>query len=251
MVSVDRHAVAGGADHPERHQSAAIRDAEGHHRGEEKRGSQGADAGGHSAAAGDRVALAANEEQTDPHDRRIAWRSGERTDSTTEGGGAGPVILVIAEQRDGKLVRATWEALAASQQLAGDSPIKVIVLGASVGETPAELATGGVSEVLVVEHPALSPYTPDAFTMALSSVIGAVAPTFVMLPHTYQTRDFAPLLAARLRKALITDVTGIAGTGTSARFTRPMFQGKLAADVRPRGEGPFFITVQIGAFRAD
>jgi len=73
----------------------------------------------------------------------------------------------------------------------------------------------------------------------------------VLLPHTYQTRDFAPRLAARLRRALLTDVTGFSGEGTSATFTRPMFQGKLAAQVKPVGEAPWLISFQIGAFRAD
>jgi electron transfer flavoprotein alpha subunit len=76
-------------------------------------------------------------------------------------------------------------------------------------------------------------------------------PIYVVLAHTYQARDFAPLLAARLRKPLITDITAITGTGKNATFTRPMFQGKLAAEVRPVGEPPWFITCQIGAFRAD
>jgi electron transfer flavoprotein alpha subunit len=161
------------------------------------------------------------------------------------------VILVIAEQRDGKLNRASWETIAAAQALAGGEPIKVVVAGSATGGLAAELASGGVAEVLVAEHPALATYTPDAFTMALRGVVEQAAPMFVLLPHTYQTRDFAPMLAARMRKPLITDVTGITGTGAGATFTRPMFQGKLAADVRPLGEGPFFVTFQIGAFRAD
>jgi electron transfer flavoprotein alpha subunit len=82
-------------------------------------------------------------------------------------------------------------------------------------------------------------------------LIESTSPTFVLLPHTYQTRDFAPLLAARLRKPLITDVTGIVGTGADATFTRPMFQGKLAAQVKPQGGPPALVTMQIGALRAD
>ena len=162
------------------------------------------------------------------------------------------MILVIAEQRDGRLNRASWETLAAAQALAGgQDPITVVVLGAATGDVAGELASGGVTEVLVAEHPALSPYTPDAFTMALGAIVDLAAPAFVLLPHTYQTRDFAPMLAARLRTPLITDVTGIKGTGAGATFVRPMFQGKLAAEVRPRGDGPVFVTIQIGAYRAD
>ncbi len=160
------------------------------------------------------------------------------------------MILVIAEQRDGKLNRATWETIAAAQQLAGGMPITVVVLGPA-GGVPQELAGGGVAEVLTADHPALAMYTPDAFTMTLQSIIESAGAQFVLLPHTYQTRDFAPRLAARMRRPLITDVTGIKGTGTAATFTRPMFQGKLAAEVKPVGDAPWFITFQIGAYRAD
>jgi electron transfer flavoprotein alpha subunit len=162
------------------------------------------------------------------------------------------VILVIAEQRNGRLNRATWETVAAAQALSGGSmPIRIAVPGTSVAAVAQELADGGVGEVLIAEHPALAQYTPDAWTQALQAIVLDAAPAFVLLPHTYQARDFAPMLAARLRKPLITDVIGITGTGSDARFTRPMFQGKLVAEVRPQGDAPYFITIQVGAYRAD
>jgi electron transfer flavoprotein alpha subunit len=161
------------------------------------------------------------------------------------------VILVIAEQREGKLNRATWEAIAAAQQLAGGDAIRIAVLGASAGAASQELAAAGVGEVLTVTDAALEPYTPDGYVLALAQVIGSAAPDVVALAHTYQTRDFAPMLAARLNLPLVTDVTGISGTGRQATFTRPMFQGKLAAEVRPVGNGACLVTFQIGAFRAD
>ena len=161
------------------------------------------------------------------------------------------MILVIAEQREGKLNRATWEAIAAAQQLAGTMPITVAVLGASTGSIAQELAAASVAEVLVAENAALDPYTPDAYSAACRAVIESVSPTFVLFAHTYQTRDFAPLLAARMRKPLLTDVTAVNGSGAEATFSRPMFQGKLAAQVKPHGGPPALITVQIGAFRAD
>jgi electron transfer flavoprotein alpha subunit len=161
------------------------------------------------------------------------------------------VILVIAEQRNGTLNRASWEVIAAAQQMSGDLPIKVLVLGESVAGVAKELAGADVAEVLAGEHPALQQYTPDAFTMAVRGVIEHASPTFVLLAHTYQARDFAPMLAARMRTSLLTDVTAVVGQGASATFTRPMFQGKLAATVRPKASGPAIVTFQIGAFRVD
>ena len=161
------------------------------------------------------------------------------------------MILVVAEQRDGRLNRATWETIAAAQSLSGSLPITIVVPGASVAGVAEELAGAGVAEVLAAEHPALALYTPDGWTQALQAIIEQRSPTFVLLPHTYQTRDFAPKLAARLRTPLITDVIAINGSGADATFARPMFQGKLVADVRPQGDGPFFVSIQVGAYRAD
>ena len=168
------------------------------------------------------------------------------------------MILVVAEQRAGKLNRATWETIAGAQQAAGDEPIVVMLPGAAASDSAArELAAASVSEVVVLDNPALEPYTPDGYVAALQDAIGQLSPSVVFLPHTYQTRDFAPKLAARLNRAIVTDVTAVkagnraTGAGVERAFVRPMFQGKLTAEVVPLGEGPHFITFQIGAFRAE
>jgi electron transfer flavoprotein alpha subunit len=160
------------------------------------------------------------------------------------------MILVVAEQRGGKLNRATWEAVAAAQQI-GDLALTIAVVGSDVSAVAAELAPAAATEVVLIDHAALEAYTPDGYTAALQQAVSQLQPTLVFLPHTYQTRDFAPQLAARLERALVTDVTAIkSGNGTTA-FVRPMFQGKLTADVVPQGETPHFVTVQVGSFRAD
>ena len=163
------------------------------------------------------------------------------------------MILVVAEHRQGQLNRATWEAIAAAQFLAqrvGGLPIAVALPG-STASLAEEVAAAGVGEVLTMEDPALEAYTPDGYVAAFAGGIPSLSPRFVLLPHTYQTRDFVPALAARLNAPLITDVTAIAGTADAPTFLRPMFQGKLAAEVRPAAAGSCFVTVQIGAFRAD
>ena len=165
------------------------------------------------------------------------------------------MILVVAEQRDGKLNRATWETIAAAKRLATtgaapDSTITVAILGSAVSAAASELAAAEASEVVIIEHAALEAYTPDGHTSALEQVIAQLSPSFVLLPHTYQTRDLAPKLAARLDRALITDVTGVKNSRSGLAFVRPMFQGKLMADVVPQGPAPHVVTVQVGAFRA-
>jgi len=159
------------------------------------------------------------------------------------------MILVIAEQKDGTLNRASWESVAAAQQVGGD--VKVAVAGKSAGSVANELAAAEVAEVIALEHDALDAYTADGFVQAYAALIEAEAPTHVLLPHTYQTRDFVPALAARLDRALVTDVVAVKAHDGGHAFSRPMFQGKVTADVVLEGPAPHFVTNQIGAFRAD
>jgi electron transfer flavoprotein alpha subunit len=159
------------------------------------------------------------------------------------------VVLVVAEQRDGKLNRASLETIAAAQQTG--LPIKIAVLGPGTDALAAELAAAAVAEVIVLADQALQPYTPDGFVLALTALIGQESPEAVFLPHTYQTRDFAPALAARTGRPIVTDVTAIKKQDGTLVYSRPVFQGKLTADVVASGPAPHFATFQIGAFRAD
>ncbi|HEY7789123.1 MAG TPA: electron transfer flavoprotein subunit alpha/FixB family protein [Vicinamibacterales bacterium] len=161
------------------------------------------------------------------------------------------MFLVIAEQHNGKLNRASWETIAAAQQMAGSDAVKVVIAGGSLSAVAQELAAAKVAAVLTLEQAALEAYTPDGFTDAFAQAIAQVSPRYVLLPHTYQTRDFVPKLAARLGRALITDCTAFRRADGGFSFSRPMFQGKLAAEVVPTGDAPYFVTFQIGAVRAD
>jgi electron transfer flavoprotein alpha subunit len=161
------------------------------------------------------------------------------------------MILVVGEARGGNLNRSSWEAVAAAQQLAGGEPVAVAVLGANVAAAAAELAHAQVAEVVAVENLALDPYTPDGYVVALQQTVEALDPSTVLLAHTYQTRDYAPTIAARMARALVTDVIRFRVVGEERRFAKPMFQGKLTADVVPLGPRPHFVTLQVGAFRAD
>jgi len=161
------------------------------------------------------------------------------------------MILVIAEERGGVVNRASWEAIAGAQQIAGGQPISVVVPGGDAAAAAGELSAADVREIVRLEHPALETYTADGFVQALSAFVTATSPDLVLLAHTYQTRDFAPALAARLDRALVTDVQALSGTAGALTCTRPMFQGKLSADVTAQGPAPHFVSIQLGAFRPD
>ncbi len=159
-------------------------------------------------------------------------------------------VWVVLEERGGRLGRINWEALAAGQKLGAqlDLPVHVTLPGAKTESLAAEAATKGAAKVVRLEHPLLSAYTADGFTLALEQFIRAVEPAYVIFPHTYQVRDYVPALAARLGQVLIGDVTDI---GDGPTFVRQLMQGRLNGEYRHAGGGPCFVSVQSGAFRAD
>jgi len=162
-------------------------------------------------------------------------------------------ILVVAEQREGKLNRVSYETIAAAQAISRDTgwPVEVVLPGGSIAGLAGELAQKAVAKVYALEGPALTAYTSDAYVYALKAFIGQKQPKLVLFPHTYQVRDFAPRLALALDRTLISDSIGYKHEGGKLLFTRQMFQGKFAADVSFAGDAPWLATIQIGAFRGD
>ena len=162
-------------------------------------------------------------------------------------------ILFITEQRGGQWNKVSFETLAAAQQIAQQA--KDTLSGAVIGEGIAALADQlsgyQLDEVLSIEHDLLAEYTPDAFSIALRQTIESARPDLVLLPHTYQVRDFAPKLAASMQRGMIGDCIGYRDENGKLIFVRQMFQGRTAADVVFTGAPPWIASFQAGAFRAD
>src|SRR5450631_3175349 len=162
-------------------------------------------------------------------------------------------IFVVAEQREGKLNRASFETIAGAQAISKETgwPVEVVVTGNALDSVAAELAAKNVARVYTLEAPTLAAYTSDAYVFALKSFLSEKQPKLVLMPHTYQVRDFAPRLALVLDRTLISDAVGYKNEAGKLLFTRQMFQGKFAADVSFAGDAPWLVTFQIGAFRGD
>ncbi len=171
---------------------------------------------------------------------------------------SGSGVLVVVEQRggDGGWNRMSFEALAAGQALAAELGVacSAALVGVAdvIAPLAAELAGKKIKTVWAMDHPLLEQYTPDAWCVALEQLIAEVQPQYVVFPHTYQVRDFAPALATRLKQVLISDVTAIRhDAATGPVFVRQWMQGKLNANYRHSGDGVCLVSVQAGTFRAD
>jgi electron transfer flavoprotein alpha subunit len=160
-------------------------------------------------------------------------------------------VLVVLEHRAGNWNRLSFEALAAGQMIAQSAgeTLQVAILGSGIEPLAQEAATYPVEKVFALEHAALLEYTPDGYTAALEQLITATHPKIVVLPHSYEVRDYAPKLATRFGTTLVSDVVDVKAENGSIVLVRQLFQGKLNADVAAAPELQF-ISVQAGAFRA-
>lgn len=162
-------------------------------------------------------------------------------------------VLVITEQTAGTWHNMSFEAIVAGIEASAalNCPLQVAVIGSGVDALATQAAAKKVSEVVVIDDPALANYTPDGFASAVRQAVEQLNPTLVLFPHTYQVRDFAPKLTTGLGKALVSDAIGIRVDDGELVFVRQLFQGKLNADVTLAGDAPHFASVQSGVYRAD
>ncbi|MFN0101886.1 MAG: electron transfer flavoprotein subunit alpha/FixB family protein [Bryobacteraceae bacterium] len=149
-------------------------------------------------------------------------------------------VLVILEQSGGQFHRMGWEAIVAAKEL--DLPIHVATIG-----TAGAAASKAVDKVYAIEHADLAAYSADGYTAALEQLIRSINPEYVVFPHTYQVRDYAPKLATRFGRVLVSDAVKLSRTVA----VRQLFQGKLNADFALAADGPRFVSIQAGSYRGD
>ena len=163
------------------------------------------------------------------------------------------MILVFIEHKNGVLNKTSLEAVTAAQSIGRDLGLKVSAVipcdrDCSLAQN---IAQYDLEKVIVAKNEKLAIYTPDAYADAWEQVIKATNPQYVVMSHTYQVRDFAPKIAARLGREVVGDCIRYKTENDKLILTRRIFLGKLDADVTIGGEAPYFVTFQSGAFRGD
>jgi electron transfer flavoprotein alpha subunit len=154
-------------------------------------------------------------------------------------------IVVVAECAGREIHPATWDAVTLARRLEPERLVAV-VSGAQITDMESAFDTH-VHELWLIQDPRLANYSSDLHCMTLQQVIDNLAPSWVVIPHTYQGRDFAPRLAARYGRSLIADCTAVVQDAGGIAFTQPLFQGRLNARIRAMGDAPHFVSVQPGS----
>jgi electron transfer flavoprotein alpha subunit len=163
------------------------------------------------------------------------------------------MILVFIEHKNCVLNKVSLEAIAAAQAIGKDLGLKVsaVIPCDKDCSLANDIAQYNLEKVIVAKNAKLNIYTPDAYADAFEEVIKKENPQYVVMSHSYQVRDFAPKVAARLGKEVVGDCIRYKADGGKLTLVRRIFLGKLDADVTIGGDAPYFVTFQSGAFRGD
>lgn len=154
-------------------------------------------------------------------------------------------ILVLAEQRDGAFRKVAFEAVSEGRRLADgmNTDLTAVVIGSSIENIAEELGKYGADNVIVADNPALTDYNTDAYTNVLASIVKLKDSALIILGASIHGKDLAARLAARLDAGLIMECLAIKQDSGKLIFTRPMYGGKVIADLEIEG------TPQIAAIR--
>ena len=152
-----------------------------------------------------------------------------------------------------RLNKVSLEAIAAAQAIGKDLGLKVsAVLPCDKDCSLAnDIAAYNIEKVIIAKNDKLNIYTPDAYADAWTEIINKENPTYIVMSHSYQVRDFAPKVAARFNREVVGDCIRYKAENNKLTLTRRIFLGKLDADVTIGGDAPYFVTFQSGAFRGD
>ncbi|MBN2199405.1 MAG: electron transfer flavoprotein subunit alpha/FixB family protein [Candidatus Aminicenantes bacterium] len=144
------------------------------------------------------------------------------------------MILVYIEAREGKIKKASLEALSEARRRADELNLEIggALLGSGLEAAAAEVFARGAHKAFLLEGEALDAYSAQAEAAALEELVKDARPEAVFFSATARGKDLAPRLAARLGVSLASDCTRLEVKDGRIEYTRPIFAGKALLSFR-------------------
>lgn len=141
-------------------------------------------------------------------------------------------VLAIAEQSDAAFRKITYEVLSEGRRIANSlgCSLTAVVLGAGE-DISKELGEYGADRILVADNQALREYVNDAYTNVITDIIDKENPCVVILGASTQGKELSARIAARINASLAMDCVAVQVENGNLVVTRPMYGGKILADV--------------------
>ena len=139
-------------------------------------------------------------------------------------------FLVFIEQRDGKIRKASLEALSLARKLGG-GPAAAVIAGKGVTALAKDLGKYGAGTVYVADRDDLALYSNKGYVGALDLATQKESPDAVLIAATAMGKDVAPRFAARHDVSALADVMELRVEGDRLVGSRPVYSGKARAEV--------------------
>ena len=141
-------------------------------------------------------------------------------------------FLVFIEQREGKIRKASLEALSLARKLAGGSgSVAAVIAGKGVAPLAKDLGKYGAGVVYVGDREDLALYSTKGYVGALDAAAAKENPDAVLIAATAMGKDIAPRFAARRDSGVLADVMDLRLEGDKLVGSRPVYSGKARAEV--------------------
>ena len=160
-----------------------------------------------------------------------------------------PHVLAFAEARGGELRKVAFEAVTAARQVADQlgGEVHAVLVGApGIAAAAAALGAHGADVVYVCEHAGFTHYAPEATAALVGDRVAGGDYRLVVFSASQQGKDLAPRTAARLRRAIATDVTSWRVAADAVTVTHPGYTGKVMQTLTLAGS-PAIISIRPGA----
>ncbi|MGC2493939.1 FAD-binding protein [Candidatus Binatus sp.] len=144
------------------------------------------------------------------------------------------VWIICEADLEGRITRGTLELLSRGDELASRLGGALVAVGFDAGITrhAGLLASFGADQVIAIDHPVLSSYTPEAAAEAVAKIISMHAPWGILIGATERGRDWGPRLAARLGLGLTGDAIDIELDAENRMVAlKPAFGGNIVAPI--------------------
>ncbi len=139
-------------------------------------------------------------------------------------------FLVFIEQREGKVRKASLEALSLARRLGG-GPAAAVIAGKGVTALAKDLGKFGAGTVYVADRDELGLYSNKGYVGAVDAATKLASPDAVLIAATSMGKDLAPRYAARHDVSVLADVMDLRVESDRLVGSRPVYSGKARAEV--------------------
>ncbi len=156
-------------------------------------------------------------------------------------------VLIYGEHRDGQIRKITFENITLTRSL--NAPFEVVFIGADIPDAGEQLSRYGAEQVTLVKGSGLEKYSPDGYAKILAQLVQKHEADVLLMGATATGKDLAPRVSAILNAPLATDCTKVELDGDQLRLIRPMYAGKVLANVS-LNSGIKIVTVRPNVYSA-